>query len=165
MLVLQNEIPDASNAAAAQAAKESGAIVVLNAAPARELGHDLVKNIDVLVVNRIEAEMMSGAAVTNAETAIAALPKLGAGARSVVITLGSAGLVLQGKEGPPVFLAPHPVRAASSHGAGDCFLGALTAQLAAGNTLLESCGIANWTASMFVAMSERERAEFDFSGH
>jgi ribokinase len=156
-LVLQNEIPENANAAAAKAAKAGGAMVILNAAPARARG-SLMDHVDVLVVNRIEAEMLSGAEVKDTETAMLALPALGAGMRDVVITLGSEGLVLQTKEGSPVFLPPHKVKAVSSHGAGDCFLGALAAQMAAGKTLLDSAQMANRAAAAFVGMSANQRA-------
>jgi ribokinase len=158
VLVLQNEIPETVSAAVAKAARAGGAAVILNAAPARALGGGLMDNVDVLVVNRVEAEMMSGAAVKDAPTATLALPALGAGKRNIVITLGSGGLVLQDKTGSPVFLAPHKVEAISSHGAGDCFLGALAARLASGSLLLDSAETANRAAAAFVAMSEQQRA-------
>jgi ribokinase len=158
VLVLQNEIPDAVNAAISRAAKTSGAQVVLNAAPARELNANLLQCVDVLVVNRVEAEMMSGAAVTGVQSAMAALPALGAGLRDVVITLGGEGLVLQSKGERPVFLSPHPVEVVSSHGAGDCFVGVLSARLAAGKSLSDSCAAANQTAARYVGLSEEQRA-------
>lgn len=165
VLVLQNEIPETVNLAIAKMAKANGASVVLNAAPAKSLGAELLDCVDVLVVNRIEAEMMSGAEVNDADSAKSALPALGAGSRHVIITLGGEGLVLQSKDGPPTFLAPHPVKVASTHGAGDCFLGALAAQLAAGNSLIASCEMANRSAASFVALSEDQRATFDFMTH
>jgi ribokinase len=158
VLVLQNEIPDAANTAIAYAAKSAGATVVLNAAPARELSSNLLECVDVLVVNRVEAEMMWGAPVLNTETAMAALPALGAGLRDVVITLGGEGLVLQSKGDRPVFLAPHPVEVVSTHGAGDCFVGVLSAQLAAGKSHADSCAAANRTAAHYVGLSEYQRA-------
>jgi ribokinase len=160
VLILQNEIPDAVNAAIASAAKASGAAVVLNAAPARALSADLLQCTDVLVVNRVEAEMMSGAEVKDAQNAMAALPALGAGKRDIIITLGGEGLVLQCRDAPPVSLAPHSVQVVSTHGAGDCFLGALAARLAAGSSLEESAEQANRAAAAFVAMSDSQRSSF-----
>jgi ribokinase len=159
-LVLQNEIPESAGAAVAKAAKAEGGLVILNAAPARALGSDFLDLIDVLVVNRIEAEMMAGAEVKDSFSAMAALPALGAGFRDVIITLGGEGLVAQSRRGAPVFIAPHPVTAVSTHGAGDCFLGALSARLAAGTGIEDACAAANRAAAAFVAMSGRERASF-----
>ncbi len=46
MLLLQNEVPEAINLVAAQQAKNHGALVCLNAAPARELSTQLQACID-----------------------------------------------------------------------------------------------------------------------
>src|ERR1700675_1551525 len=65
VLVLQNEVLEATNVAAAQLAKDYRIRVILNAAPARPLEPDLAANIDLLVVNAVEAEMICGVAVTS----------------------------------------------------------------------------------------------------
>src|ERR1700731_2367566 len=81
VLVLQNEVLEATNVTAAQLAKDSAIRVILNAAPARRLGPDLSANVDLLVVNAVEAEMMCGIAVTSlpaATEAAALLSKEGA---------------------------------------------------------------------------------------
>ncbi len=73
VLVLQNEIPDAANVAAAKRVRSAGGEVLLNAAPARNLSSDLAALVDVLVVNAIEAEMLSGTNVVETlEGALAA---------------------------------------------------------------------------------------------
>jgi ribokinase len=46
-----------------------------------------------------------------------------------------------------------PVHVTSTHGAGDCFVGTLCAQLAAGVSLIEACQKANQTAAAFVSRS------------
>ncbi len=63
VLILQNEIPEPANLAAARAAQADGAFAIMNAAPARMMSRELLERIDLLVVNRIEAEMPSGDAV------------------------------------------------------------------------------------------------------
>src|SRR5258705_9842993 len=65
VLVLQNEILEATNVAAAQSAKDNGIRVILNAAPARPLGPDLSANVYLLVVNAVEAAMICGVVVTS----------------------------------------------------------------------------------------------------
>jgi ribokinase len=151
ILILQNEVPDAVNLAMAQVAQAAGAQVVINAAPARELSQDLLTQIDVLIVNRVEAEAMSGRAVTNKATARAALDILASASRSVIVTLGGEGLVVASKAGEVVDVEPVPVRVTSTHGAGDCFVGALCTQLAKGASLLDACQVANQTAAAFVS--------------
>ncbi|MGB8819344.1 MAG: ribokinase [Rhizobiaceae bacterium] len=151
VLVLQNEVPHAVNVAAALAARRAGAKVVLNAAPARPLDSDLLDAIDVLIVNRVEADDMSGLPVIDQPSAIAALQCLAGGRRSVVITLGGGGLVVGVPSGDPVRIAALPVTVTSTHGAGDCFVGVLAAQLAAGASLIDACQFANRAAAAYVS--------------
>ena len=136
------------NIAAALAARASGAKVVLNAAPARPLSRDLLDLVDLLVVNRVEAAMLCGGPVETPQQALAAAPLLGA--QAVVVTLGGEGLVLRAPGEAPVALAPHRVRVVSTHGAGDCFVGALSARWAAGASLREAAQAANLAAARFV---------------
>ena len=56
VLVLQNEVPEAVNRAVAAEARKSGATVCLNAAPMRPMAPEMLELVDLLVVNRIEAE-------------------------------------------------------------------------------------------------------------
>lgn len=163
ILLLQNEIPEAVNLAVAQAAREQGAYVVLNAAPARHIGSDLRAAIDCLVVNRVEAEMMSGQAVSDPSSAVEALAILSDTTRDVIITLGGEGLVYQAKSGKPQRLDPHRIIVASTHGAGDCFLGALAVQRAKGADLDQACAFANSIAARFVSTPEDQRSKVDFS--
>lgn len=151
VLVLQNEIPHPANVAASYAAKHSGTVVILNAAPARAMDADLLDNVDVLIVNRVEAEDISGHRVVDAPSAIAALPVLSGDFRSVVITLGGGGLVVGPTGEEPVFIEALPVKVTSTHGAGDCFVGVLAAQIAAGASLTDACHAANRAAAMHVS--------------
>lgn len=151
VLILQNEVPDAVNLAAAKLAGSAGAKVVFNAAPARPNFEDLLDYIDVLVVNRIEAEAFSGARVSDFQSARAAAPALISATRSVVITLGGNGLVVAVAGGEMVEIAPIPVTVVSTHGAGDCFVGALASRLAKGEALVAACRFANAAAADFVA--------------
>jgi ribokinase len=82
VLILQNEIPESANLAAAGAANADGAFVIMNAAPARAMASALLDRIDCLVVNRIEADMLSGVPVRDPVDAASALPKSAAGSRT-----------------------------------------------------------------------------------
>ena len=151
ILILQNEVPEAVNIAMAKAAKDFGSCVVLNAAPARAMAQALLDAVDVLIVNRVEAEMLSGLPVSDPQSAIAALPMLGHGLLDVVVTLGGAGLVSAPRDAAALIIAPVKVTVKSSHGAGDCFVGALAAALARGDDLHQACMIANTLAARHVA--------------
>jgi ribokinase len=151
LLVLQNEVPHAVNVAAAVAAHAAGVRVLLNAAPARNLGDDLIDRVDILVVNRVEAEMLAGRAVPDRAAALAVLPALGADRRTVIVTLGAGGLVVAVPGAAPVGIEAVPVTAVSTHGAGDCFVGALASRLAKADVMVEACRFANAKAADFVA--------------
>ncbi len=151
VLVLQNEIPHAVNVAMAKLARASGATVVLNAAPARKLGDDLLDSVDVLVVNRIEAEALCGHAVGNRATARDAMVKLSSPARAVIVTLGSEGLVVAETTGAVIEIQPVRVQVTATHGAGDCFIGVLSAGLAAGQPLADASRKANAQAAVYVS--------------
>jgi ribokinase len=151
VLVLQNEIPHAVNVAAARAARRAGATVLFNAAPARDSGPDLLDLVDVLVINRVEADMLSGVRISDRPSTIAALPALGSGQRTVIVTLGGDGLVVAPAGAAPCEIAARPVAVVSTHGAGDCFVGALACRLAAGDGVVEACHVANAAAGEFVA--------------
>jgi ribokinase len=150
VLVLQNEVPHEVNVSAAVAAKVAGAMVIYNAAPVRAVGDDLLSLVDVLVVNRIEAESMVGHAVQDRASAVAAIPALRKLAKSVVVTLGGEGLVVS-DGATPIEIKPHRVKVISTHGAGDCFVGTLAQRLSQGTMLVEACRAANLRAAEFVS--------------
>jgi ribokinase len=151
VLVLQNEIPEPANLAAASAAHADGAFVIMNAAPARVMAKELLDRIDCLVVNRIEAEMLSGDPVRNPTDAASVLSKIGVRIRNVIVTLGGEGLVLKSADGSISTISAKKVEVISSHGAGDCFVGALAAKVAAGAALAEAAEFANAAAAAHVA--------------
>lgn len=151
VLVLQNEVLEDINLAAARAAAARGIPVVLNAAPARALSADLRALVDVLVVNAVEAEMSGAAPVTDLASALAAASLLAAQYRGVVVTAGASGLALclAGSDAVPV--PAQKVQVVSTHGAGDCFTGTLAARLARNQPLVEACRAASEAAARHVA--------------
>ncbi len=158
VLLLQNEVPEAVNFAAARAARVQGGRVLLNAAPARPIAPALRDLVDVLIVNRIEAAALTGGSVTTraeAEHAALALARPG---QDVLVTLGANGLLLAPRTGGGVFQPPLPVRQRSSHGAGDCFCGALAARLALGDDLPAASDFARVAAALYVAATPEEQA-------
>ena len=157
VLVLQNEIPEAVNLAAAATARASGALIVLNAAPARVMSQRLLDLVDVLVVNRVEAGMLAGGAVTNRNHAIEAVRRMHSGRAAAIITLGGDGLVVHLPGGDPIWIAPKTVQVVSTHGAGDCFVGTLSAHLAAGDAPRQAAEAANVAAAQLVGRLREPR--------
>lgn len=146
VLLLQNEISEVVSRTAARLAKENGARIVLNAAPAREMSQGFLNLIDVLVVNRVEARMLAGT-----EDPDRALTSLHTPRRDVVLTRGGEGLVLLTRHGVRVDVPALPVKVISTHGAGDCFCGALAARLAMGDEIEFACRFASSAAARFVS--------------
>ncbi len=154
-LLLQNEIPEAANLAAARAARAAGARVILNAAPARRIAADLLPLTDLLVVNRVEAAQLTGQPQEAPEAAARAL--LARGLAQVIVTLGAQGLHASSGDATLVLAAPR-VTACSSHGAGDAFLGALAARLDAGEALEPALLFAQAAAALHVSTAPEARA-------
>ena len=158
VLVLQNEIPDAANVAAAKAMKSFGGCVLLNAAPARELSDTLKDHVDILVVNGIEAEMLAGVPVL--ETLSGALEAARILARvypAAVVTAGGAGVAYVTAEGEELAIEGVKVKVESTHGAGDEFIGVLAAEIASGAVMEGALRKANNAAARLVAMPEVDR--------
>lgn len=156
VLVLQHEIPDAANVAAARLARETGATVVLNAAPARPLaGMDGL--VDVLVVNAVEAEMLGAGVVDDLAGAGRAAEALLPMARTAIVTAGGAGVAAATADGASLAVRAHPVARQGSHGAGDVFVGALAARLAGGADLEPAVRYANAAAALHVSADSEGR--------
>ncbi len=151
LLILQNEVPEALNTAAAQQARKRGIRTLLNAAPARELPPELVPLVDILVVNAVEAEMMGADPVCCLHSAADAAKRLSDRFEAVIVTAGSKGLAAITAEDEAFALPAEKVEAISSHGAGDAFIGALCAALVQGQTLRNAAQSASHAAALHVS--------------
>jgi ribokinase len=133
-LLMQLEIPMSAVEAGAVRARERGALVVLNAAPARP---DLpLSAVDVLVVNERECFQVAGLPYGGDLPAAA-----GGLARTwgitVVVTLGPRGAVFT-DGGDPAGVPSPGVTAVDTTGAGDTFAGYLAASLVGGLTMADA---------------------------
>ena len=139
-LVLQQEVPEAANTTLAARARERGARVVLNAAPARAAPQALLRELDVLVVNESEAAALAllyrwpVEPIAFASAAAALSPRL-----AVIVTLGAKGAIAC-HAGHRLSAAAPEVRAVDTTGAGDAFVGALAAALDRGEGLRSALG-------------------------
>ncbi|MFI5761872.1 ribokinase [Streptomyces sp. NPDC051563] len=131
-LLLQLEVPVETVLAAARAARATGALTVLNAAPLPPvpLPEALLGAVDVLVVNETEAAgLLSCDPGPDWAAHARRLRELGPGV--VVITLGAAGAVAAGPLGT-VSEPGFPADAVDTVGAGDAFCAQLALALGAG---------------------------------
>lgn len=146
IVVAQLEIPIETVTAAALLTK---GIFVLNPAPARKLPSELLEAVDVLVVNQIEYETVTGRVLTSDRAQLARdlreldLPK------SVVITLGARGALVWDSSELIEVTAPI-VQVVDTTGAGDTFIGALVDALSRGETLAAGARWAVHAASLSV---------------
>lgn len=158
VLLLQNEVPEAANIAAARAVKAHGGRVVLNAAPARKLSGELIALTDIVIVNAIEAEFLAGVAVVDTlEGAAEAARMLVDLYPAAIVTAGGEGVAYCGRDGEAFAMAALPVKVVSTHGAGDEFVGAFAAALARGHRVEAALAAANAAAALLVATPERQR--------
>ena len=142
-LLMVLEIPIATVYHATEKAKEKGVTVVLNPAPAQKLDPKYLAMIDVLTPNETETEVITGMAVTDVASAMAAGRKLvDQGVGTALITMGETGCVLVSKDQEKHFPALE-VRAVDTTGAGDAFNGGLVYALAAGRSLDEAIEFAS----------------------
>ena len=136
VVVLQGEIAASGTAAAARLATGR---VVLNLAPVIELDHAIVALADPLVVNEHEASLLlaqlTGEPQNSFDDAELVSRLRAWGIPSVVLTRGAQGAICSDATGTASVPSPKVV-AVDSSGAGDAFVGALSAALASGAELL-----------------------------
>jgi ribokinase len=132
VLLLQLETPLETVVSAAAAGRAAGTIVVLNAAPIRQLPRDLLDHVDVLIVNEHEAahlvsDLRDAGRVDADPAALAAT--IGELGLAVIITLGARGAFVSVPGEGDAHIAGLSVDAVDTTGAGDTFCGALVAEL------------------------------------
>jgi ribokinase len=151
--VSQFEIPLPAIAAFFRKARAAGATTILNPAPARPCDTELLDLVDILVLNETELGLLANTEFREQDEVarfISAARVLQAGRPQIIcVTLGSRGVVaLAG--GEHLYVPARKVKAVDTTGAGDCFVGALAAQLAQGATLRDALAYANTAASICV---------------
>ncbi|CAN7334596.1 ribokinase [Phenylobacterium sp. LjRoot225] len=128
LVLAQLETPVAATRRAFEIARAAGVTTALNAAPAPEaLDPQLLALTDILFVNRVEARALADDDRPE-RVAAALLPKV---RRAVVLTLGAEGAVLLRPGEPPLARPARPAAVVDTTGAGDAFIGAFGARLAA----------------------------------
>jgi ribokinase len=143
VLLCQQEIPLETVFAALRAGREAGTRTILNAAPAMDLPPGLLDQVDLLVVNEIEA----GAIIGRPEPDMAALLDL---VPRVVLTLSGAGSRYADRDGRDEQVPAFRVEVADTTAAGDAFTGALAVAWGEGRDLLDAVRWANAAGAVCV---------------
>lgn len=151
--LLQNEIPEAANLAFASCLPFDSRLIA-NAAPARRLPIELAERIDLLIVNLVEAEGLTGH--QDPEAALTALAGMVRGA--AILTRGSEGAILL-ENGRMTHHPAFSTKVVSTHGAGDMFTGALAARIIEGDSLKSALQFAQAAAGLLVSSPIDRRSE------
>jgi ribokinase len=128
----QLEIPQHVTATAFRAARDVGAVTVLNPAPATQLDADLMAGADWLIPNETEFAILAGIERLDPSDDGALLAYAGRVRPRLVVTLGSRGAAVVGLDGTVTRIDAVRVTAVDTTGAGDAFVGAFTFGIAAG---------------------------------
>jgi ribokinase len=151
--VSQFEIPKATISAFFARARAAGAATILNPAPAVAVGRELLDLVDILILNETELGVLANTELHDTDQQsrfINAARSLQTGDNKVIcVTLGKQG-VLALVNGEPCTIAGRAVKAVDTTGAGDCFVGAVAAQLSCGKSIQDALAYANAAASICV---------------
>jgi ribokinase len=151
--VSQFEIPLPAIAAFFERARIAGAMTILNPAPAKQFSRELLDLVDILILNETELGLLTKTELRDTDDHprfIEAARLLQTGKhKTICVTLGKRGIVAL-IDGQSHVDPGRTVDAVDTTGAGDCFVGAVAAQLATGQPLRSAFGYANIAASICV---------------
>jgi ribokinase len=151
--VSQFEIPLPAIGAFFARAHAVGATTILNPAPVVPFESGLLDLVDILILNETELGLLTDSHLRDsddvADFARAARSLQSADEQVICVTLGKRG-VLALVNGEPLLVPGRAVKAVDTTGAGDCFVGAVAAQLASGKSIQTALQYANAAASICV---------------
>lgn len=123
---------------------------IVNPAPAQALDAALLARVDVITPNKTEAEILTGIAVVDLDSAHqAAVVLRQQGVTTVIITLGEQGALVD-DDSYSGLVSGHVVQAVDTTGAGDVFNGALAQALVLNLPIVEAVEFANAAAALSV---------------
>ncbi len=138
LVLVQGELPLAETEALIARAHQKGCRTVLNLAPVSPISEEALRNLDVIVLNEHEADALGKRLGMETEDKVAFAAALYARFRlTTVVTLGPDGALCCGPDGL-ITVSPLPIKAVDTVGAGDAFVGFLSAGLDRGLSLGES---------------------------
>ena len=150
ILIMQFEIPSETVLRAAQQAREKEMRVIVNPAPARKVGPELLKLVDILIPNESELSLLTGTPVTDSASAEAAAWRMIAqGVGMVIVTRGEHGSLTVTQN--DIYHVPaFQVEVIDTTAAGDAFIGGLAVALAEDKPIREALTNANACGALAV---------------
>ncbi len=151
VVLLQLELPLETVRRAAHVGRQAGATVILNPAPFAPLDSDLLENVDIIIPNEIEFDSWAGLTDPSDQERIDAAHRLTQESRTtVLITLGSRGVLIIPPDSDPTLVPAHRVTPVDTIGAGDTFCGYVAALLSQGMELVKAVETANAASALAV---------------
>jgi ribokinase len=144
-VLIQLEIPLETVREAARLVRLSGAKLILNPAPARQLPDDLLRMVDYLIPNEHELALLTGE--HDILQAARQLKSLGVGC--VIVTLGSEGVLIL-EEDQPQRIPSYSVKVVDTTAAGDAFVGAFAVALTEGKSTRDAAQWGNAAGALAV---------------
>ena len=141
MVLLQHEIPAATNAYVIEKCAAAGVPVLLNPAPVAPVPAELLEKVAYMTPNEHEAELLF--------PGMGKADILDANQGKVIMTLGSKG-VAYAEKGQVITVPGFKVKPVDTTGAGDTFNGAFSVARANGKSMTEAITFANAAAALSV---------------
>jgi ribokinase len=138
IVMLQLETPLDSSIQLASLARERGAKVILDPAPAVPLPGELLRVVDIITPNEVETKILTGILpLNNQDASRAAQILLDRGVNTAIIKMGAQGAYFENNL-TSGFIPPFPIQPVDSVAAGDAFNGGLAVALFGGKSLEEA---------------------------
>lgn len=137
LLLVQMETPIEQNAIVMKRARDNGAPVILNLAPALAIPSAMLSLVDYLIVNQIEARQLAKRHKLDENDAIGLAKAMAKeGNLTCIVTMGPAGVVAVQPNGNGYKIPSMKIEdVIDTTGAGDCFCGTFAACIYAGKPL------------------------------
>lgn len=132
-------------------AKELGMFVVLNPAPARPVGREILQHIDLIVPNETETAILTGITPDTEKEILEVYRRFSAeGVKQMIITLGKRGSVYAFRD-TLYWQSARRVEAVDTTAAGDTFIGAVCALLCRDVPIVQAMNYGSLCAAITVS--------------
>jgi ribokinase len=148
VFVTQLEISLATVERGLKIAKDQGALTLLNPSPPVRLSPDLLRLVDFIVPNELEARSLTGIKWKGKQEIRKTADRLlNMGVKNVVITLGPKGLYFKNRN-EELWMEAFRVNVIDTTAAGDAFLGALATSFSENKPIREALKFANGAGAL-----------------